>query len=223
MGKMASQITSLTIVYSTVNLSADLRKHRSSAPMAGTGEFPAQRASNAENVSIWWVHHEYVPIYALYCVVCCFDVDISSVLNLDLGYVCRYENIASLTITEWHDCQYSIPNGLGWTFTAPYDLYEYTPTGTHIAKFRAHELVNIMRLEHRHQHHHHHHHAARIYINSVCASAKTTMKTTKSFKKIQVGFHEPGVTNTTHPIHALTESQQITTKDQLCSYFVEYI
>ena len=24
----------------------------------GTGEFPAQRASNAKNVSIWWRHHE---------------------------------------------------------------------------------------------------------------------------------------------------------------------
>ena len=24
-----------------------------------TGEFPSQRASNAENVSIWWRHHEY--------------------------------------------------------------------------------------------------------------------------------------------------------------------
>ena len=23
-----------------------------------TGEFPAQMASNAENVSIWWRHHE---------------------------------------------------------------------------------------------------------------------------------------------------------------------
>ena len=25
----------------------------------GTGEFPAQMASNAENISIWWRHHEY--------------------------------------------------------------------------------------------------------------------------------------------------------------------
>ena len=25
-----------------------------------TGEFPAQRASNAENVSIWWRHHKFV-------------------------------------------------------------------------------------------------------------------------------------------------------------------
>ena len=26
----------------------------------GTGEFPAQMASNAENVSIWWRHHKYM-------------------------------------------------------------------------------------------------------------------------------------------------------------------
>ena len=26
----------------------------------GTGEFPAQMGSNAENVSIWWRHHEWV-------------------------------------------------------------------------------------------------------------------------------------------------------------------
>ena len=25
-----------------------------------TGEFPAQMASNAENVSIWWRHHDYI-------------------------------------------------------------------------------------------------------------------------------------------------------------------
>ena len=28
---------------------------------AGTGEFPAQMASNAENASIWWRHHEKTP------------------------------------------------------------------------------------------------------------------------------------------------------------------
>ena len=57
MGAMASQITSLTIVYTTVYSGADQRKHQSSASLAfagnspGTGEFPAQIASNAENVS----------------------------------------------------------------------------------------------------------------------------------------------------------------------------
>ena len=28
----------------------------------GSGEFPAQMASNAENVSIWWRHHVWIPI-----------------------------------------------------------------------------------------------------------------------------------------------------------------
>ena len=69
MSAIASQITSLTIVYSTVYSGADQNKYQSSASLAfvwgihppGTGEFPAQMASNAENVSIWWRHH--VKIY----------------------------------------------------------------------------------------------------------------------------------------------------------------
>ena len=58
MGAMASQITSLTIVYSTVYSGADKIKHQSSASLAFagnspvTGECPTQRASNAENISI---------------------------------------------------------------------------------------------------------------------------------------------------------------------------
>ena len=66
MGAKASQITSLTIVYSTVYSDADERKHQSSASLAFvwgihrlTGEFPAQMTSNAENFSIWWRHHEF--------------------------------------------------------------------------------------------------------------------------------------------------------------------
>ena len=62
MGAMASQITSLTIVYSTVYSGADQSKHQSSASLAFVwgivpGEFPAQMASSAENGSIWWRHH----------------------------------------------------------------------------------------------------------------------------------------------------------------------
>ena len=63
MSTMASQITSLKVVYSTVYSDTDQRKHQSSASLAlcgeftGTGEFPAQRASYAENVPIWWRHH----------------------------------------------------------------------------------------------------------------------------------------------------------------------
>ena len=61
---MASQITSLTMVNWIVYSGADLRKHQSSAhwPLWGDftcdREFSAQRASNAENVSIRWRHHD---------------------------------------------------------------------------------------------------------------------------------------------------------------------
>ena len=64
MGAMASQIISLTIVYSTVYSSADQRKHQSSASLAFVREIHRwQIANNAENVSMWWRHHGLVIIY----------------------------------------------------------------------------------------------------------------------------------------------------------------
>ena len=54
MGAIASQITSLTIVFSTVYLDTD-KKQTSKLCVTGlcaSGEFPAQRASNAENVPL---------------------------------------------------------------------------------------------------------------------------------------------------------------------------
>ena len=54
MGAMASQITSHTTVYSTVYSDADQREYQSSVSLAFVwgihGEFPAQMASNVENV-----------------------------------------------------------------------------------------------------------------------------------------------------------------------------
>ena len=64
MGAIASQTTSLTIVYSSVYLDADQKTSKLRVTglcvgnSAGTGEFPAQMASNAENVSIWWGYHD---------------------------------------------------------------------------------------------------------------------------------------------------------------------
>ena len=62
MGVMASQITSLMIVYSTVYSGADQRKHQSSVSLAFVrrihrvpGEFPAQMASYAEKVPFDYV------------------------------------------------------------------------------------------------------------------------------------------------------------------------
>ena len=81
MGAMASQITSLTIVYSTV-YSAQMKeksKLRVTGLCAGnsleTGEFPAQMASNAENVSIAWHHHE--------CMTSQVDQDLNGKVYID--------------------------------------------------------------------------------------------------------------------------------------------
>ena len=60
MSAMASQITSLTIVYSTVYSDADQGKHQHPRqwPLCReSGEFPAQMSSNAKSVSISWRHH----------------------------------------------------------------------------------------------------------------------------------------------------------------------
>ena len=61
----ASQIASLTIVYSTVYSRHIWKKHQNSVSLAFgrgnspvTGEFPPQKSSNAENISIWWRHHD---------------------------------------------------------------------------------------------------------------------------------------------------------------------
>ena len=69
MGAIASQITSRTIVYSTDYSDAD-KKNPSKLRVTGlcvgkspgTGEFPAQMASNVENVSIRWRHHGHSSI-----------------------------------------------------------------------------------------------------------------------------------------------------------------
>ena len=60
MGTMASQITNITI--GLLNRlfgcrSKKTSKLRVTGLCTGTGEFPAQMASNAENVSIWWRNH----------------------------------------------------------------------------------------------------------------------------------------------------------------------
>ena len=53
MGAMASLITGISIVGSTVALGADQRKHKSS----GDRRIPHTKASKAENASIGWCHH----------------------------------------------------------------------------------------------------------------------------------------------------------------------
>ena len=70
MTTVASQITSLTVVYSIVYSSADQKTIKVPrywplcGEFIGTGEFPSQRASNAENGPIWWRHQDIYKHFA---------------------------------------------------------------------------------------------------------------------------------------------------------------
>ena len=70
---LISNITSLTIVYSTVYSGADQRK-----------QFPAQMASNAENVSIW-CQVEEIPNFCIYCVTDWPLGDVVIILNFKIS------------------------------------------------------------------------------------------------------------------------------------------
>ena len=104
MGAIASQITGLTIVYSTVYSDADQIKHQSSASLAfvspGTGEFPTQMASNVESVSIWWRHH--VEAYRAMVTL------LITYVNLDEDWI-----IANIHYFVWDIITHPYPNSNG--------------------------------------------------------------------------------------------------------------
>ena len=115
MGTMASQITSLTTVYSTVYSGRDKKKTSKlrvtglcvgKSPM--TGEFPAQRASNAENVSIWWRHHEESTVVCY--IVCMNYVNEAFVPKIN----CIFRTMSPLSVGgllpnyDWHGSRFHV-------------------------------------------------------------------------------------------------------------------
>ena len=58
-----------------------------------TGEFPAQRASNAKNVSIWWRHHDYIKFHSF-----CFLIAISSVLRGSMSSISSHSSVLRVRV-----------------------------------------------------------------------------------------------------------------------------
>ena len=102
MSAIASQITSLTIVYSTV-YSGDQGIHQSSASLAfvrGTHRWPVNSphkgpACNAKKASIWWRHHALE--------TCRSDSDIFNIVKWTLHLIkwTRWRNWHIETRTKW--------------------------------------------------------------------------------------------------------------------------
>ena len=90
----------LMMVYSTVYSSRRSQK-TSKLRVTGlcvenspvTGEFPAQRASNAENVPIWWRHHAWFPRHQW-------------VHPSGYGYIARYITTKGKQVPAWAPFQY---------------------------------------------------------------------------------------------------------------------
>ena len=69
-----------------------------------TGEFPAQMASNAENVSIWWRHHEHADLIASSCLFYLISIcTLRPFLHLlfDSCTFRRYEYHGAMYIDRW--------------------------------------------------------------------------------------------------------------------------
>ena len=115
MGTMASQITSLTTVYSTFysgGRSKKTSKLRVTGLCAGnspgTGEFPAQMASNAENVSIRWRHHDKICTWLCGVLICC------DCINRSLESTCpsiSHDIQGYVTDTGSNICRWGNPDG----------------------------------------------------------------------------------------------------------------
>ena len=106
MGPIASLITSLNRLFQ--HRSKKTSKLRVTGLCAGnspgTGEFPAQRASYAENVSIWWRHHAmYITCQPYSSVRFCQKIFLWPMANqwytaptkIESGYSCRRFRVPS--------------------------------------------------------------------------------------------------------------------------------
>ena len=105
----------------------------------GIGEFPAQMASNAENVSIWWRHHEHESSGGSFYVnsIELYKVHISSRLLLKIYMLLRakfptsgqefhlkfYESAIEISMT--------IPQTCGWLIQRVYGNFALAPWKLH--------------------------------------------------------------------------------------------
>ena len=109
MSTIASLITSLAVVYSTVYSDADQRKHQSAASLAFVRGIhrdrwiPRTMASYAENVSIWWRRHEYWIRIHVFPFVCglTYSASIKTFVRVN---ICEIVVCKGTSILSWPQC-----------------------------------------------------------------------------------------------------------------------
>ena len=114
MTAMASQLASVLIVYTTVCLGADQRKHQSSASLAFVRRIhrwpvnsPHKGPITRKNVSIWWRHHDHrLPVGSPHKgpVMLNFDIPFSSVAWIG----CLANSRCRWFETPWGSCDVTV-------------------------------------------------------------------------------------------------------------------
>ena len=66
-----------------------------------TGEFPAQRASNAESVSIWWRHHHHTHLHTFLNLTSDPPNPYASTCNCSLVRICVFLNYELFSCYYW--------------------------------------------------------------------------------------------------------------------------
>ena len=76
----------------------------------GTGEFPAQMASYAENVSIWWRHHAITKTLGSLFVDNGTHCSLVNPLRLADAYMCEWTKSLLVQVMAWHQtCAKPLP------------------------------------------------------------------------------------------------------------------
>ena len=136
MGAGASQITGFPVVYSTVCSGAYQRKHQKfcvtclcEGNSPATGEFPPQRASNAENVSIWWRHYACTQFCCALCdVLCtcrnCYENNIADKQILQIKFIWGGEGECDMYVLTFFT--YSIDQSTSFPIKLNHQSVQYT-------------------------------------------------------------------------------------------------
>ena len=100
MGAIASQITSLTIVYSTVYSDVDQRKHQSSASLAFVWEFTGRPVNSPHK---WPVTRKMFPFDDVIMLISQHEQVIISIINCAMELLVHFQNfnVATLEGREW--------------------------------------------------------------------------------------------------------------------------
>ena len=115
----------------------------------GTGEFPSQRASNVENVFIWWCHHgtlaHNTQEFCGGCVLLCNINHTFSIIGFTETWL-KPSNIETFGITGYNHIGLTRQNGKVEVYLCLYPMTLYFPSYKSLVWYKTILNVSLLRL-----------------------------------------------------------------------------